>query len=71
MAGNVRIRNETGGTADTVVEVDGVRMKGVRKVEIVIEAGKKPSAIIHCFPEYLDVTTLHEKYVRVMPVEVR
>lgn len=65
--GNVTIISKGPSCIGTHVLVDGVRMKGVHKIELSADADSKGSrlwtAIIHCYPDLIEVTDMDSNEV--------
>jgi uncharacterized HAD superfamily protein len=53
---------------NTAVTVNGERIKGISKVEVLLEAGKQARAIIYLTPRTVDLTDIDSEYVETAAV---
>lgn len=64
MTGNVSIKASGPSPRDVDVRVDGVKMRGLSKVEIVAEANQATRVLLHVYPAEIDVTGIGDVAVR-------
>jgi hypothetical protein len=60
---NVSIKSVGPSTQGTVVEVDGKRIKGVTRIELVASVNDVWHAVIHLIPDAIEVSNIDSKYV--------